>query len=442
MQRGLMVMHLGMKVFALCACLAFTAPSIAAAPQDWSVVPTHEVRLFYPGQSSYQWLRSGEHAGQRLVRQGAACTTCHGGEEVILGESLVAGGKLEPHPISGKQPIIKLFVQAVYDTENIYLRFQWKTQNDFPGTRHPHWRFDGINWNRYGAPRLHADVWKDGKPAIYEDRLSLMIDDGSVPLFAEQGCWLSCHDSMRDMSESPSTNQVRLHPLLGKSLRKDDVRKYLPSSREDESASWDRTKPADKITEIMKRGAFADLMQWRAHRSNPLGMADDGYVLEYRLTDAGHNMFDTNWDEANKRPKYMFDETKLGFRSRTEEELAIPSKALSLIVEENATEFDPDLGWTEGEMLPEYYLTRVGALGSAADNANVKGSWQNGEWTVVWVRKLDTEHSDDKVLKPGGIVTIGIAVHDDNITTRGHHVSFPLSLGLGVKADITATKLQ
>jgi hypothetical protein len=32
-------------------------------------------------------------------------------------------------------------------------------------------------------------------------------------------------------------------------------------------------------------------------------------------------------------------------------------------------------------------------------------------------------------------------VHDDNITTRGHFVSFPLKLGLGADADIRAVKL-
>jgi hypothetical protein len=33
------------------------------------------------------------------------------------------------------------------------------------------------------------------------------------------------------------------------------------------------------------------------------------------------------------------------------------------------------------------------------------------------------------------------AVHDDNITTRGHHVSFVRTLGFGAKADIQAVKL-
>ena len=61
----------------------------------------------------------------------------------------------------------------------------------------------------------------------------------------------------------------------------------------------------------------------------------------------------------------------------------------------------------------------------------------------MWTRPLDTGHpADDKILKPGGVYTVGFAVHDDNVTTRFHHVSLPLTLGLGAKADIKATKVK
>jgi len=61
----------------------------------------------------------------------------------------------------------------------------------------------------------------------------------------------------------------------------------------------------------------------------------------------------------------------------------------------------------------------------------------------VWRRKLDTGHpADDKIMKVGGKYTVGLAVHDDNVTTRFHHVSFPLTLGIGVDADIKAVTLK
>ncbi len=64
-------------------------------------------------------------------------------------------------------------------------------------------------------------------------------------------------------------------------------------------------------------------------------------------------------------------------------------------------------------------------------------------WTVLWTRKLDTGNpADDKIMKVGGVYDFNFAVHDDNITTRGHHVSWPLKLGIGAEADITAVTLQ
>jgi hypothetical protein len=424
--------------------LFISIPAWSAQPGDWSEVPITTVKLFYPGQSSYQWLRSSDHKrANKKVMEGDSCVSCHEGEEQDMGALLVSGEKLEPHPIEGKQGSVDLRVQAAYDDENAYFRFQWQTRNAYPGNAHPHWRFDGSEWGQIGWPRLDEKVWQEGQPAIYEDRLSMMVDDGSVPMFAEQGCWLTCHTAMRDMPDMAVSDDVKAHPLLGKGLKKKDVRKYLPATRSDADASWDKTRTADDIAALKASGGFVDLMQWRAHRSRPIGMADDGYVLEYRLTDAGKNIFSSNWDKENNQPRYMFDSSKVGFKSRTMDQIRDTSQPSSLIVEENAVAFDPAAGWREGDMIPEYYVSRSMAKGSAADNSDVTGAWNKGTWTVVWTRKLDTGHpEDDKILKPGNAYTFGFAVHDDNITTRGHHVSFPLSVGFGAKADIEAVKLN
>jgi hypothetical protein len=42
-------------------------------------------------------------------------------------------------------------------------------------------------------------------------------------------------------------------------------------------------------------------------------------------------------------------------------------------------------------------------------------------------------------LKEGKTYDFAFAVHDDNITARGHQVSFPVAVGFGAKADIQAT---
>ncbi len=415
------------------------APAGAAPPKDWSQIPVKEIKLFYPGQSSYEWLLSKEHKrADKQTAEGEACVSCHENEEEEIGKLLVSGDRLEPTPIEGKQPTINLAFQIAYDDENVYMRARWKTRNPHPGEAHPFKRFNGKEWEHYGYPKLDKVVQEGKQPGIYEDRFSILVDDGSVPNFDTQGCWLSCHDGQRDMQGKAGKAEVKAHPILGdQGLKKKDVRKYLPSTRTD--ANWANTKSREEIDRIMAAGGFLDLMQWRGHRSNPVGMADDFYVLEYRLMDDGKGPFSSNWDKAKKQPKYMYDAAKYGSNATRLEQ--IRAKPTGLVREKNATPFDPNLSWKEGDLIPAYVTSREDAKGSAADNSNATGTWKDGMWTVVWTRPLNLTNPDDKTLKSGGRYTFGFAVHDDNLTTRGHHVSWPMSVGLGVEADIVATKV-
>lgn len=36
------------------------------------------------------------------------------------------------------------------------------------------------------------------------------------PAIANQGCWVTCHNSMRDMPNAPPEDAVEAHPVLGK----------------------------------------------------------------------------------------------------------------------------------------------------------------------------------------------------------------------------------
>ena len=431
-----------MKRSALFLGLAALAaqPVLAADPAtiDWSKIPVKSVKLFYPGQSSYEWLLTAEHKkGNKAVPSGRACVTCHEDDEANMGNKLVKAGPLEAMPVAGKNGTLDLAVQAAHDAKYLYLRFQWATQASGPGDAYPQLRFDGKEWKRYGEHRLDKAVREGKMQAVYEDRLSLMIDDGKVPNFEKQGCWVTCHNGMRDMPGEATKEQLAATPLLQK---RSDVRKYLPSTREP-NAPWNKTRSAEEIAKLKADGAFVDLLQWRAHRSNPVGMADDGYVLEYRLFDAGKNPFVSNADAATKQPVMMFDANKLGYRALSAADVGKAGKRQTLVPGESAVPFDPNAGWKVGDMLPQYYVTRAAASGSAADNADVRGQWKDGKWTVVWARPLNLANADDKALKAGGTVNVGIAVHDNNITTRGHHVSFPLKLGIGTKGDITAVTL-
>lgn len=60
---------------------------------------------------------------------------------------------------------------------------------------------------------------------------------------------------------------------------------------------------------------------------------------------------------------------------------------------------------------------------------------------VTWPPRCGGQSYKRKTIKEGSVYNVGFAVHDDNITTRGHHVSFVRTLGFGAKADIEAVKL-
>jgi hypothetical protein len=426
------------------ACLALGATAALGAEPDWSNVPAKTLTLFYPGQSSYDWVRSPEHRrADTKVIEGDSCVSCHEGEEAEMGELIVGGEKLEPTPIEGKTGSIEIEAQVAYDADNLYMRFKWPTQLDRPGRYHAYKRFDGQNWESYGSHRVASAVMSGEQPPLYEDRLTLMIDDGGVENFATQGCWLTCHTGMRHMPDEPTSDEVKAHPLLGEELGHSDVRKYLPNSRNDPAMpAWEDTKSKEDIAELMQLGEFVDLMQWRGHRSNAVGMADDGFVLQYRLFDEGKNPFSSNIDSATKAPKYMFDEAKVGLKSLTEGDISDLSKPYAIIREENAVPFDPDAGWSEGDILPGIVVSREDATGSAADNSMATGTWEDSMWTVTWTRPLDTGNADDKAMQEGEVYNIGVAVHDDNVTTRFHFVSFPFTLGIGAEADIEAVRVD
>jgi hypothetical protein len=428
------------------AFAALTAGSALAADPakiNWPIIPVVKVPLFYPGQSTYEWVRSDEHKNAAAeVKRGDACMSCHDEEdaEKDMGNKIVKGGRLEPTPVLGKSGYKELKVQAAYDDKNAYLRFQWKTDNPYPGTEHQYLRFDGKEWKVWGYPKLDKVVQEGKQPGIYEDRMSIMLDDGKVAGFAKQGCWLTCHDGSRDAPKQFTKEEVAANPLLT-AIKKNDVRKYLPETRTDPS-DWKTGKTVEEIAKLKAAGYFVDLIQWRAHRSHPVGMTDDGYVLEFRNGDAGKDPFSGNADKATHQPKFMWDEKKVGYKSIKAPDLRKGEHFL--IREQNAVPFDPNAGWKEGDMIPDYITSREDAKGSAADN-NAISSWKDGVWTVVMIRPLGLTNDDDKTLKAGGVYNVGFAVHDDNITTRGHQISFEKTLGLGVKkgtkVDINAVKL-
>jgi len=420
-----------------------SAPALAADPAaiDWKSVPTKTLTLFYPAQSAFQWLRSPAHPGAQVVGTGGACLTCHKGTEDKLGNKLVKANPLEPTPVAGKRGTIKLTMQAAYDSENLHLKVSWPAKA--AGAFHEYVAYKDGKWVLYGSNRNNPAVAAGKMKVSYEDRFTIMLGDGKgVPTFNNQGCWVTCHNDMRYMPNEAKKAEVQAHPILGKSgMKKNDIRKYIPESRTamGPTGGWDKIKPKAETDALKAKGVFLELWQWRAFRSNPVRAADDGYLLEYRAFDSGKNPWFNNWDGAKSQPLFMFDPAKNNGRAGLTEAQFRNPKA-PLLTPKNRVPYDPNYKWKNGDLMTKQGLQPP--EGSAADNS-VVGTFAKGGWNVLWTRKLNTGNKDDIVLKPGETYPIGVAVHDDNVTARFHHVSFPLTISLGGKdADIVATKLK
>ena len=92
MKKSVLALSVGLAIFGMGAATAADPAKI-----DWSRIKATSVPLFYPGQSSYEWLRSDAHKGaSKEVIRGDSCVACHDEKdaEKDLGNKLVKAGPL------------------------------------------------------------------------------------------------------------------------------------------------------------------------------------------------------------------------------------------------------------------------------------------------------------------------------------------------------------
>lgn len=249
---------------AACA-LVFAHPALAAGKAvDWSKVPEAKTTLFYPGQSSFEWIQTGtDHGGARsFLKKGEACSGCHVEETVDMGKKMVTGQKIEPTAIAGKRGDIPLKVKATFDADTLYMRFE------FPA-----------------GPHNAAAFVPGGKmDPDNEIKLALMIGDGKVDAADRSGCWASCHSDARDMPSAPK--KEALAAVKGIDTSGGYVTKYLPESRtaislkDEPRGGWDKVKGQAELDSLLKEGKFLDLMRFKSGKG---GISEDGYVLADRV---------------------------------------------------------------------------------------------------------------------------------------------------------------
>ena len=222
-----------MKKIAFAVMTAFAAGSTIAAP-DWSKVAPVKMTLFYPGQSSLEWVMDkAEHSAvPDIVEKKRTCAKCHTGDANEVGDKIVKGGpvgnkkaSIEPKPIAGKAGHVPVELQTAHDGSKIYFRLTW-------------------NSPKGGAPK------QDSKNDM---KVTLLFDGGGTVESANlNGCWATCHDDLRSM----------------KSAKDDKKTKYI--------------KDAD-----LAGGKFYDLLQFKSGKGEkPV----DGHVIDKRVMEGGKSL--------------------------------------------------------------------------------------------------------------------------------------------------------
>jgi len=322
-----------------------------------------------------------------------------------------------------KELTTSLQVKAAYDGDRIWFRYRWPV--DRPSLFNDVLVYQDGKWEVRGGEGLGPDP-----DFLIEDRVAMMIDDGSVPLFSRYGGYIAIGEGLTTFTGVPETDEERT--------------KYLSATRTD-PGKFDTIKPESDLETLRKAGYFIDLWQWRSNRSNPVLLGDDGFVAGERGGDTGTGPYATNWDKATSQPKFMFDPAKVAGAALNIDDVTsgrIGFDDTYFLSPETAVPFDPARTWKNGDTIPRRVLQS--ASGSRGDVVEPGlAVWKDGFWDVTLVRKMDTGNVlDDKIFRDGGSYDLAFAVFRNASTMRWHYVSLPISLGLGRDAQMVAEKFS
>jgi hypothetical protein len=329
--------------------------------------------------------------------------------------------------------MIPLQVRAAYNGTDIYFQYRWPAKR--PHLLHDAVRYENGQWVRYGRAVPGSEPH-----GLHEDRVAMMVDDGSVPDFGRYGGYVAIGAGLDGFTGGVTGDEAEAHPYFGKERGQDAATKYLPSTRTN-SNDWAAVKSQDKLDQLRTAGYFLDLWHWRSYRGAPIAYVDDQHIAEIRDGDEGRSAWSTNWDGDLKQPKYMFNPAVTGYAALKWDDVLngnLDQDSLYYINADTMIDFDPNHEWQEGDTIPRRTLRTP-----EASRADIKSEsrWQDGHWTVTMSRAMDTGNPlDDKIFHEKGTYSVGFSVHRDATGGRWHYVSLPMTLGLGLEAELQAAK--
>ena len=228
---------------------------------------------------------------------------------------------------------------------------------------------------------LNKNRWKNtaGKWTKFkgdEDRLGVIWEINRIDKFATKGCAVVCHNESKNEKD------------------------------------WYYAVSASKEK--------ADMWHWKSVRSNPVGYTEDGFVTtnpskkpeEGRKRDDGAGKAKSNQTKDKSGPAFMRDPSR-------------PASVEDALLVSEAVEIKADTVFQDGQEIPGYMLYTEWK-GSFAD-VKTKGVWENGKWTLVMSRKLDTGYDDDLQFNTRKKYPFAVAVFD-NAHEHNSYNSEPLKL--------------
>lgn len=345
---------------------------------------------------------------------------------LVLGWTTQGTGVVKDDPerniVIPDELMTELQVKAAYDGENIYFRYRWPAER--PMLFNDVLVYEDGAWEERGGEVIGPDP-----DNLVEDRVAMMVDDGSVPLFGRYGGYITIGNGLTTFTGVPETEEERS--------------KYLPATRTDPN-DFDSIRPQSDLETLRAAGQFLDLWDWKSSRTNPLGFAEDTSIGAAREGDEGIAPYFTNFDEDTGQPLFMFDPAAGDPALKIDAVMAgdIGFNDTYYLSAATAVPFDPNRAWQNGDTLPRRVL-REGS-GSRADIAMPSAArWRNGFWDVTLVRAMDTgDPLEDKIFRDGGNYDLAFSVFRNASTMRWHYVSLPVSLGLEQPAQMVAERFE
>jgi hypothetical protein len=224
-----------------------------------------------------------------------------------------------------------------------------------------HWLFswpDATKSVTKGAWQYDGKAWTRLKGD--EDRISVLFEITRIEGFASKGCTVACH---------------------------------VPPGKPTKDGLFGTKNAAEK----------GDLWHWKAVRSAPYDHADDTWLTAItektgRKNDAGKGGDFTNMTPDKARPLLMQDPAK-------------PASVPGALLREEAVPIADYSVFKAGDVVP--YRLPQKPDGSRGDVKAVS-RYENGRWTVMLSRKLNTGQDDDVAFDPRREYSFALAIFDDS----------------------------